>query len=208
MQVPIVFMILSGLATGAMEPPSYEEELVQRVVRSAETLNQAGRYREAIQLCKDFQRQFTWRAVLLYEQAFALNALQRDDEARRAYQRAVELEPSHAASWYDLGELELQAGRIDAAAEAFEQAALLRPDHWAGPFRLAEIAARRGDPRQFEIQLKRALAQGFSFQVVVVDPHWREYYREPALGEVMRRLVTVYGDERLLEAFESPLTGE
>ena len=35
--------------------------------------------------------------------------------------------------------------------------------------------------------------------LVVEDPAWRGYYRDPALGPVLQRLITVYSDERLLE---------
>ena len=183
-------------------PPSYADVLVREASALIEASNVQGSYADSVEWGEDFQKHVLQAADVEYEIAFAWNALGESSRARRHYRRAVELEPDHAAAWYDLGELLLVQGDLDDAELAFEQAAELRPDHWAGPFRLAEIAARRGQAERFEAQLRRALRAGFSFRVVVGDSNWLGYYREPALRDVIRRLVTVYSDERLLQAFE------
>ena len=183
-------------------PPSYADVLVREAAARLEASNAQGGYADSVEWGEDFQKHVLQAADVEYEIAFAWNALGESGRARRHYRRAVVLEPDHAAAWYDLGELLLVQGDLDDAELAFERAAELRPDHWAGPFRLAEIAARHGQAERFEEQLRRALSAGFSFRVVVGDANWLGYYREPALRDVIRRLVTVYSDERLLQAFE------
>ena len=196
----LLFCVLTAFADRA--PPDYGQVLVREASTRLEAMNVQGSHADVVEWGEDFQEQVLPGADLEYEIAFAWNALGESGRARRHFRRAVELDPDHAASWYDLGELLLVDGDLDAADAAFERAAALRPDHWAGPFRLAEVAARRGDPVRFEAQLRQALGTGFSFRVVVGDGNWLGYYRDPALRDVIRRLVTVYSDERLLDAFE------
>jgi tetratricopeptide (TPR) repeat protein len=197
-----LLMLLAATAFADRAPPDYGEVLVREATVRLEASNLQGRYADTVEWGEDFQRQVIEAAALEYEIAYAWNALGESERAQRHYRRAVELEPDHAAAWYDLGELLLVEGELDRAEEAFERAAALRTDHWAGPFRLAEVAARRGQAERFEEQLRRALGAGFSFRVVVGDANWLGYYRDPALRDVIRRLVTVYSDESLLDAFE------
>ncbi len=197
------FLILVLAAKAQLPPPDYRQELVNMAAGKVEAMNTEGRYAQAVEWGSEFQRQVLAAADIAYEVAYAWNALGESTRAVKHYRQALQLDPGHAASWYDLGELLLVAGEADEAQEAFQQAAELRADHWAGHFRLAEIAARRGQPEAFEAHLRQALRTGFSFRIIVGDSHWQGYYREPALRDVLRRLVTVYSDEALLEAFET-----
>jgi len=190
-------------ARAARVPPDYAEEMVRRAAATAGRLNQEGRHAQAAEWGSEFQRHVIEGAAVEYEVGLAWYRLGRTDRAARHYRRTLDEDPTYAAAWYDLGEIRLEAWDLDEAEEAFARAAALRPDHWAGPFRLAEVAARRGDADGFESHLKDALSAGFSFRVVLGDPNWVEYYRNPALAEVIRRLVTVYSDERLLPLFET-----
>ncbi len=195
-------MLCLATALADRPPTAYPVVLAREAAARLEASNVQGAYADTVEWGEDFQEQVLRAADVEYEIAYAWNALGEVGRARRHFERAVELEPDHAGAWYDLGELLLFQGELDDAEHAFERAAALRPDHWAGPFRLAELAARRGQPELFEEQLRRALSCGFSFRVVVGDANWLGYYREPALRDVIRRLVTVYSDERLLLAFE------
>lgn len=195
-------LLLLPLAWADMEPPDFGRVLAREQAAVLEALNAQGQHAEVVEAGERFQREIVPSAEVEYEVAFAWSALGERERARRHYRRAVELDPDDAASWYDLGEILLRDQDLDAAEEAFSHAAALRSDHWAGHFRLAEIAARRHQPDPFEQHLRDALRAGFSFRVVLGDANWAGYYREPALREVLRRLVTVYSDERLLDAFE------
>ena len=65
--------------------------------------------------------------------------------ARRAYRRAVELDPYFAAAWTNLGSLEAEAGDVDAARDCFERAVEADPDQPEARMNLAELALRDGD---------------------------------------------------------------
>jgi tetratricopeptide (TPR) repeat protein len=199
-----VVLVAASTAQATRVPPDYGEELVLKAAAIAERLNQAGQPAEAAEWGARFQRHVIAGASVEYEVGLAWYRLGRTDRAERHYRQTVDEDPTFAAAWYDLGEIRLAEWDLDEAEAAFARAAALRPDHWAGPFRLAEVSARRGDPAGFETHLKEALAAGFSFRTILGDPNWVEYYRNPSLAEVIRRLVTVYSDERLLPSFEAP----
>jgi tetratricopeptide (TPR) repeat protein len=201
----LTILLSLGVVAADLPPPDYGRVLAREASIRMEVLNAQGRYADAVEYGASFSERLIASAEVEYEVAYAWNALGESGRALRRFRRAVDLDPDHAAAWYDLGELLLRDGELEEAEEAFQRAADLRPDHWVGPFRLAEIAARRGDPARFEEQLRRALAAGFSFRTVVGDANWAGYYREPGLRYVLRRLVTVYSDERLLDAFEKEL---
>lgn len=198
----ISILLCLGAVLADQAPPDYASVLAREAATHVEALNTQGRYADAVAWGEAFQDRVLEDADVEYEIAYAWSALGESSRARRHFDRAVAQDPEHAAAWYDLGELLLVEGDLGGAEAAFARAAALRPDHWAGPFRLAEIAARRGDAPRFEEQLRQALAAGFSFRTVVGDANWAGYYRDPAMRDVLRRLVTVYSDERLLEAFE------
>ncbi|MBN1335308.1 MAG: tetratricopeptide repeat protein [Deltaproteobacteria bacterium] len=200
----IAIPLLLPAARAARVPPDYGDEIVRKAAAVAGRLNQDGRHAEAAEWGSEFQRHVVRGGAVEYEVGLAWYRLGRIERAERHYRRTLREDPAYAAAWYDLGEIQLARWDLDEAEEAFTQAARLRPDHWAGFFRLAEVAARRGDATGFEVHLRDALASGFSFRVILGDPNWVEYYRNPALAEVIRRLVTVYSDERLLQVFEVP----
>ena len=153
----------------------------------------------AVTFTRRFEETVGASADLIYERAYALNRQGEVDDALDAYGEALKLDPDHAAARYDRGELYLAQGEDAAARADLEAAARLRPDHWAAWFRLAQLDARAGDPEGMEAHLIEALRQGFDLGLLVADPHWRAWFQDPRLGPVLTRLVTVYGDEHLLE---------
>lgn len=186
-------------ALAAREPRDYREALAARAASSIEALNASGRYEEAVQLGRRWQQGVEPSGAVSYEVAFAYNRMARLEDAIETYAEAIRLDPGNAAAHYDRGEILLALGRVDDAAADLQAAAALRPDHWAVHFRLAELAGRRGDAAAFEAHLTDALRNGFAFEVALQDPRWRGWFRDPALGPVLVKLVTLYGDERILE---------
>lgn len=126
-----------------------------------------------------------------------------DDVAEAHYERAVKLSPDDQGAWYDLGELYMASNRLDQAQGAFTRVSELTaasPSAWVGPWRLAEVAAARHDPVAFEAQMREALRRGFSFRTIAGLPNWKAYYADPALRDSIEKLVTVYGDPRILDS--------
>lgn len=188
-----------GLALAARAPPDYRDDLVRAAAARAQGLNEAGQFEDAIAFARSFQRTVTPAASVAYEIGFAYNRMAKLDEALDAYDEVLKLDPDHAGAHYDRGEILLALGRYDEASADLEAAARLRPDHWVVHFRLAELAGRRGDPVGLEQHLTDALRQGFDLRTLIKDPTWRGWFRDPALGPPLLKLVTVYGDESMLE---------
>ncbi len=59
---------------------------------------------------------------------FAYEAARRDDEAIKAYRKAVEIAPSNASALYRLGKLYYRLDRKEEALEAFKQFMVIDPD--------------------------------------------------------------------------------
>lgn len=200
----IILLPLFGVSPSKAElpPRDYREELAQGAARAAEDLNARGLYSQAIEQAQGFEDRLFPASSVEYEIAYAYNRQDKTSRALTHYQRAVELDPTNAAAWYDAGELLLRQGELDRARESFQQAALLQPTHWAGPFRLADVAARQRDPVAFELHFKETLRRGFDLRTILQNENWRGYYRDPLLGPVIKRVVTVYLHEDLLRLFE------
>jgi len=187
-----------------MPVPDYREALLADVEAEADALIAEARLDEALGLVQDF-RSIQDDARLAYEEGLILRLMGEPKGAQRLYEEALAADPSLAFAWYDLGELHLLAGRTPEAREAFEQASALSEDHvngWAPPFRLAELAGLEGDVVSFDRHLKEAVRRGFRFATVVGDPAWTRFLADEELGEVLRRLMVVYGEEHTLQQWE------
>ena len=198
-------LVLLSLVHAELPPPDYRDQVLAQVEATADQLLAEGHAPQALELIRAFRDQVEDDPRLVYEEGLALRLLGEDKEAERRLRQAVEQDPSLFYAWYDLGELELARGELALAEEAFQHASAGSEDHpngWAGPFRLAELAGRRGDPIGFDEHLREAVHRGFRFATVTQDPTWTGFLRDPALGEVLRRHLVVYGEEQLLEHWQ------
>jgi tetratricopeptide (TPR) repeat protein len=203
-----------GAARAVREPEDYRADLMTGAATRISRLSEAGQYDEAKALAERFQRQVEPSAPVTYEIALALNRTGRRSDAIAGYTKALALDPDHAASLYDRGELYLLDARFDLAQADFERAAALVPGHWAVHFRLAELAARAHDSAAFESHLTDAVRNGFDFRRLVVagapgaaptvDPNWQRWARDPELGKVVTKLIVLYSQEDLLELLTGP----
>ena len=191
-------------ARAAREPDDYRKDLMAGAAARVSSVSESGALEDAIALAERFQRQVEPSAPVTYEIAYALNRMGRRQEAIARYTKALALDPDHAPSLYDRGELYLLDGRVALAKADFERAAVLVPDHWAVHFRLAELAARDHDAAGFESHLTDAVRNGFDFRTIVADPNWRGWARDPELGKVITKLVVLYSQEDLLEMLQTP----
>lgn len=192
-----LWLLLSAGARAAPPAPDYGEELGERLAaevdrRSAEDPGGAAAWGERA------LRRVGALNPLRYATALAWNRSGDREAALRLYDAVIADDPEHRGALYDRAELRLLLG--DRAGAEADLARLLRlpPVHWATHFRLAQLAAERGDPAAFEAALMDALRVGFELRTLTLDPAWRAWLQHPALGPVLTRIVTVYGNEDLL----------
>lgn len=204
----ILLCLLWGTARADAEPPDYAESLAIAAEAEADQLLADGRLEEALTLVRAFRASVLEHPRIAYEEALILRHMDRADEAADLLLEVTTEHPDMAAPWYDLGEIYLSRGRMAEARAAFQEATRRTEEHplgWAGPYRLAEVAAFEEDPQAFEAALREALRRGFSFsRTVGGDPRWAGFLAHPALGPILRQIVTVYGEEAVLETWSSP----
>ena len=95
-------------------------------------------------------------AALLIGYGDTLSQLGRDDEARRRYRQALEVDPRAAHALYGLARLDLARDEPEAALAGLERAASLEP--WMGEVHslLAQVYSRLGRPDEAELARLRA----------------------------------------------------
>ncbi|MCP4807242.1 MAG: hypothetical protein GY913_25705 [Proteobacteria bacterium] len=197
------------MAWAELPPPDYRDALLASVESEADLRISEGDLDGAEDLVVRFRDRVEDDARLVYELGLIARLRGDADAAEKHLRAALAMDGGLGFAWYDLGELLLLEDDLSGAEDAFTHAADLTADHtngWAGPFRLAELAARRGDPAAFDRHLKTAVSRGFRFQTVVGDPAWTSFLADPELGEVLRRLIVVYGEEHILDGWSVPKT--
>lgn len=199
-----LLLLLAGSASAAQPPPDYRATLLGAVEDEADRLIAAGRAKEALDMVHEFREEVADDARLMYEEGLIRNLLGEPGRAESLYRQALESDPSLAAAWYDLGGLLVASGELDEAEEALQRASELTVNHprgWAAPVQLALIAAKRGDAEAMERALREAVRRGLRFTDISVYPEWTSVLRDPTLGPVLTQLITVYGEERLLQTW-------
>ena len=217
----ITALLLAGVAPAEVPFPSYREELARQRAAEVNQMLERGCAWErllasfvcapgvvdaAVASVDAFQDTLFHDAGLEYLAGLAYRYADDDARALRRYKAALALDPESVEAWYDLGEIELSAGRLDRAEQAFTEVANRRtrgPNAWVGPWRLAEVAAFRHDPVAFEEHIETALERGFTFRQIAALPNWRTFYADPALRDTLDKMLTVYADPDVRESLES-----
>jgi len=124
------------------------------------------------------------------------------EQAREAFDRALELDPKHAAALIGLAELSAQAGEVDAALALYDRAADLDPEDPAAALAAATLvvgAGRTADaqerfeavltkhPRERDaaIGLARILAERGEFEASLDYARWADWLRAPEAEETL-----------------------
>ncbi len=199
----------STVAHADLPPPDYRAALVAAVEAQADSLLEQRRFDEALALVSDFRTRVTDDPRLLYEEGLIYRHMGKLDWSLQRLEASVASDPGLGFAWYDLGEVRLLVGQRPAAREAFQAALADTAEHpmgWVVPIKLAEMAAQDGTATAWDRWLREALHRGFSLSLVVDNPswaaQWRSYLADDALGDVLRRLARVYGEEPALERLE------
>lgn len=192
------------LALAEQPAPDYRAALLAAAEDEADALIAGQQLEPALALIQDVRAQVVDDARLAYEEGLILNLLGREGEAEARYRQALEMDPGLASAWYDLGGLLLTRGEVEEARAAFERASegsASHPRGWAAPLQLALLSAREGDSVGMERWLREGLRRGLRFADIAPYPEWTEIRRDPELGLVLERLITVYGEEPLLDTW-------
>lgn len=195
-------------ALSTLPPPDYEASLSVAAEAQTDKLLAQNRIKRARTFVENFRTHVTDDARLTYEHGLTLRLLGELEPAEALLHSAIAQDSTLAQAWYDLGEVQLLLQKNNAALEAFESAAVLsetHPNGWAAPFRLAELAGTAGEIAAFESWLEKAIQRGFSFEETVLgSPIWGGFFQDPDLGDILRRLITVYGSDSMLEDWQAP----
>ncbi|MCB9761891.1 MAG: tetratricopeptide repeat protein [Alphaproteobacteria bacterium] len=200
-----LLLLLGAPLLAAVPPPDYRAALLSGVEAEADALLAQGELDAAEGLVRDFRAQVADDPRLVYEAGLIANLQGKPRDAERLYRQALDQDAGMAFAWYDLGGLLLAQGDLAQARDAFIKASDASEDHpkgWAAPLQLALIAARDQDPIALERWLREGIRRGLRFRDIAGHPEWTEVLRDPTLGEVLKRLIVVYGEESLLQQWQ------
>lgn len=103
-----------------------------------------GAFDEALDIARSLQEKTPDSATPWIAEGFGLLSLERDDEARAALQKALELEPGHIGAAYALAEIDLRRGNLEATIPVYQQILENNPGHMRTLLRLAAVARQLG----------------------------------------------------------------
>jgi tetratricopeptide (TPR) repeat protein len=123
----------------------------------------AGRRPEALLAARDCVAAHGGRhdrpaAAAWFNLGYLLEAEGGADEARAAFEDALQCDPRMDRAWYGLGLVHLKSGRLDEAAQAFAECTRLQPMAPPAWYQLARLAAERGrleEARELIAHLRR-----------------------------------------------------
>lgn len=151
---------LSGPAAQSEGPRRNPRDHIQVLARVQRTfaLNQEGRYRESIDLCREILRDYPDLVDVHNQLAGNLRRLGRLEEARDAYREAIRRSPQLVDSFaVEIAKVELDLGNLEAAELNARQAIKLNP--LEAHLLLAGVAAARSDWSTAEREARLALGR-------------------------------------------------
>ena len=182
---------------------NYKREMEERGLAQIEVFLRSDRPREAEQYLQDFEKQLFPSAWLHYEVALQYNVQGRLEEALRHYDRALALEPLMLRALYDRAEIHLLQDQVVKAQQDLLLLVEADVEHWVVYFRLAEIYAEQNKVTLFEEMMLQAIRYGFSMSILLeAKSKWKSYALDPVIGVSLRRIIQLYGDERIWELLQ------
>jgi tetratricopeptide (TPR) repeat protein len=106
---------------------------------------QSGDYARAVEHFEEAIRQNSYQKLVFFHLAYALNQLQRRDEAIEKYLQTLRLDPLFVQARHNLGLLYMQAGEFPNAIDSFENVVQLDPNYLSAHLNLAKIYIRMGN---------------------------------------------------------------
>jgi tetratricopeptide (TPR) repeat protein len=118
------------------------------------------------------------------------------DEARNAYRKALELDPSHADAWVNLGRLLHEGGDLRGAAQHYRKAIELQPDNVVALFNLGVALEDLRMPQEAILAYRAALAADSG----CADAHYNLSQLYEARGEGAAALRHLKAYRKLVQA--------
>jgi len=129
--------LAAGCASGPSRAPSSEQAAQPSAAEAAATtsqaeavtLMQAGELEQAEQILLMLHEDFPQYSGPVLNLAILNRRLEREEQAMRYLQRALEINPTNAAALNEMGVTLRQAGRFDEAANYYQQAIVADPSY-------------------------------------------------------------------------------
>jgi tetratricopeptide (TPR) repeat protein len=107
-------------------------ELNAQAKKERSILKRLSQYRSAVLICPE-------DAELLYSYAYSLERMRKYKDALLQYQKVVELDPSMAKAYFNMGDIYRNKEEKDLAINAYEQGLKISPDNPRAKKRLQEL---------------------------------------------------------------------
>jgi tetratricopeptide (TPR) repeat protein len=111
--------------------------------------------------------------------------LKRYDEAEAAYRKAIDLNPSYATAYYNLGILLKDLKRYDEAEAAYRKAIELNPSYATAYYNLSCLSSINRDAEQAFGYLQKAIDNGFDPAYAWDDPDLQWLRDDPRFVEIV-----------------------
>lgn len=179
---------------------SYEKELEAKVMVRVLTQIEQQNHREVQNIIDAFEKELFPSEQLCYDVGLAYNQQGNLAQAKKYYNRAIEINPNQASALYDRAELYLLEGKTAEAKTDLERLINQKQQHWAIYFRLAEIAAKEQDGKKMEEYLLQAIRYDMDITLLLKDPlTWKKVAKDPKLEPYLHRIFVIMAEEKLWE---------
>ncbi len=149
----------ADLLEAAKVDPEIEEDTQSKGARVAVILGyiQEQKYDRALSATIEFQEAFPDEPAGFVLEGIAHLGLAAEDDARKAFGKALDISPGHPDASLNLATLEERRGDIDGALALLEGVLAHNPGHYATLLRLTDVTARIGRTEDAKSWLKHAL---------------------------------------------------
>jgi Flp pilus assembly protein TadD len=130
---------------------------IVRLNRQASNAFNEGRNEDALKLLISAERKYEFYEVTYHNLGNVYQAIHRDDDAERAFRRAIELKPTFVEAMNDLAALLVKKGNKEEAEAILRKAIAIKPSYPYAHINLGRILIGKGSFTEAENEFKRAL---------------------------------------------------
>lgn len=108
-------------------------------------MSQNGKYKKALDELVSFSKKAPSNAKIWYYIGVNRSILNREENTKFDFEKAVQLDPQYAEAWLQLGNAVAREDSLDLAEKHIRKALTLKKEYWNALGNLGEIRARKGD---------------------------------------------------------------